>query len=97
MQQPADLIKMVPREKIINNKTSGSPSEAIHKDVIVGHKSRKIPIGRFILVNSINRGNFCCISDAKFVNFVETNLSKNFIFSSVSEVLILYYDLNKKS
>tara|TARA_B100000214_G_scaffold137725_1_gene98230 strand:+ start:872 stop:1027 length:156 start_codon:yes stop_codon:yes gene_type:complete len=51
MQQPADLIKIVPREKIINSKTSGSPSEAIHNDVIVGQKSKKIPIGRFSLVN----------------------------------------------
>ena len=50
----------------------------------------------FSLGTILMRSAGCCINDVKFVNLVETNLSKNFILSSVNEVQILYCELRKQ-
>tara|TARA_B100000003_G_scaffold20656_1_gene16646 strand:- start:480 stop:641 length:162 start_codon:yes stop_codon:yes gene_type:complete len=45
MITPADLMKKLPRQKIITIKNSGLPSEASHTAAKDGHKRRKTPIG----------------------------------------------------
>jgi len=45
MITPADLIKKLPRQKIITTKSSGLPSEASHTAAKDGHNRRYTPMG----------------------------------------------------
>jgi hypothetical protein len=45
MITPADLIKKLPRQKIITTKRSGLPLEASHTAAKEGHNRRYTPIG----------------------------------------------------